>query len=231
MAISSSNTVPVNRISYDGGRGGLNGQRPQMLATPYLLATEYRAPAAHPGAVPNGRVLPSANPRQQSAANPGFAGNRTGPNARPEGQGNRMPRSPEARTSERPQQQPNQARRGEQRQFEQRPATPQPRTEQRPTPQQQRQEQMQQRPAQQRVRKLAPPHTRNRNQLLMEKMVTGTRSTRNRAVIPRAMPAQDRFSWRSRPVSRTRSMQPPIQTTARPRTSLDQSASRHIATR
>ena len=50
----------------------VNHGRPQMLATPHPLATEYRAPAAHPGAVPNARVLPSANARQQPAANPGF---------------------------------------------------------------------------------------------------------------------------------------------------------------
>jgi hypothetical protein len=122
----------TDRAQFDS----VNHGHPQTFAAARPLATEYRAPAAHPSAVPGARVLPHPNLRQGPA-----------PTAqRPEERPSPMARTPEARTEQRPAQQPPaQQRPAEQRQFEQRPApqarqeanhqgqtAPQPRTEQRP---------------------------------------------------------------------------------------------------
>ncbi|HEX4230669.1 MAG TPA: hypothetical protein VHZ07_18480 [Bryobacteraceae bacterium] len=154
-----------SKVSYDGGRDGLNVRptpnelavlherriaplpaqvqhrqqsaqdraqfeavnhgRPQTFAAARPLATEYRAPAARPAAVPGARVLPSANAHQEVAPTP----------QRQEARPNPTAQAPQPRNEQRP---------AQQRQLEQRPApqarqetrpAPQPRMEQRPAPQ------------------------------------------------------------------------------------------------
>jgi hypothetical protein len=127
----------TNRAQF----ASVNNGRPQVFAAPAPLATAYRAPAPHEGAVPAARALPRIEARPQPAAMQPRP--QVEPNARPAAQPMRNehpnPLQPSRPAVEnRPEARPTPQPRAEQRpapqpHIQQRPA-PEPKAQQRPAP-------------------------------------------------------------------------------------------------